>query len=236
MSLTPQLLAECERLNHLFKTHATITQKEFAKRYQLGTPANLWQYLNGRRALNLEVAVKIAGGLGVQLADFSPRLAQKQSELSSPNIGPVVDMQKKVPILAYVQAGCPNGGDVAERQKALDEGDFVYADSGTPDGCYALIVRGRSMEPDFQEGDVVLVDPDAAPAPGDYVIARREDPLTDGCECTFKKYRPRGFNERGQLVFELVPLNPDFPTYRSDVDRLTITGTLIEHRRKLRRS
>jgi SOS-response transcriptional repressor LexA len=50
-------------------------------------------------------------------------------------------------------------------------------------------------------------------------------------EATFKKYRPRGVNEQGEQVIELVPLNDDFPSLRSDYTPLQIIGTMMEHRR-----
>jgi hypothetical protein len=39
----------------------------------------------------------------------------------------------------------------------------------------------------------------------------------------------------GNMVFELIPLNDDYPTLRSDVDHIRIVGTMVEHR-KYRRS
>ena len=86
------------------------------------------------------------------------------------------------------------------------------------------------MLPDFRPGDRVLIDPDVQPRPGDFVAARNTKQ-----EATFKKYRVRGINESGQEVFELVPLNDDYPTLRSDEHHLCVIGTMIEHRRKFRR-
>lgn len=45
----------------------------------------------------------------------------------------------------------------------------------TPDGvnagpdCYALVVEGEHLSPQYQNGDVLLCDPDAKPEPGDFV-------------------------------------------------------------------
>lgn len=235
MPLTPEQVAESQRLKALFDQHAKVSQREFAATYQLGTPGNLWQYLNGRRALNLETAVKIAAGLGVRVSDFSPRLAEKQKSLAPSNVTPTFFRQKKIPILSAVQAGDPNGGDLAARQKAIDEGDYVMGDEELPDDCFAMDIEGRSMEPTFLAGDIIIVDPTVEPSPGDFVVARRDDPVCGASETTFKKYRPRGFNRFGKVIFELSPLNPDFPTYNSETDKLVITGVLVEHRRKYRR-
>ncbi len=48
----------------------------------------VWQYLNARRALNLQAASRFAHGLGVDLANISPRLAKELAEvlaLTSPS-------------------------------------------------------------------------------------------------------------------------------------------------------
>ncbi|MGI4859741.1 MAG: LexA family protein, partial [Janthinobacterium lividum] len=62
--------------------------------------------------------------------------------------------------------------------------------------------------------------------PGDFVVAKNGSQ-----DATFKKYRPRGVSLTGQEVFELAPLNDDYPTLRSDTEPLQIIGVMVEHRR-----
>lgn len=76
----------------------------------------------------------------------------------------------------------------------------------------------------------MIVDPVIAPQPGDYVVAKNGEE-----EATFKKYRPRGMNERGDVVYELVPLNEDYPSMRSDLTPIKIVGTMVEHRKYRKR-
>ncbi|BBQ51264.1 hypothetical protein WP2S18C03_03450 [Aeromonas veronii] len=129
-----------------------------------------------------------------------------------------------MPILSYVQAG--NWREMCEQATTFD-GNVEYVTASVDIGpCgFGLWVRGNSMEPRFSEGDLLLADPDVAPKPGDYVIAKNGSE-----EATFKKYRPRGIDETGRDVFELVPLNEDFPTLHSDRQPITIIATVIEHR------
>ena len=84
------------------------------------------------------------------------------------------------------------------------------------------------MEPEFRQGDRVIVDPAVDPVPGDYVVAK----LSDEGEATFKKYRPGPF-ERGQPSrIDLLPLNPDWPTMSIDKRRPgRILATMVEHHR-----
>ena len=226
---------EATLLKELFSTHTQLSQKDFAKTFDIGTPALLWQYLNGRKPLGLKAAIKIATGLGVEVGAFSPRLASELKALAIPNVSAAPNLQKRIPILSDVQAGAPNGGDVEAREAAIDQGNYVIGDADLSDECFALTIQGRSMEPDFVQGDIIIVDPSLAPSPGDFVVASRVDPLCSGLEVTFKKYRPRSYNHQGQMIFELTPLNPDYPTYVSDADQLTIIAVLVEHRRKFKR-
>lgn len=82
------------------------------------------------------------------------------------------------------------------------------------------------MEPEFREHDIVVIDPDVRPNPGDYVVARNHEEAA-----TFKKYRPRGLDAGGQEIFELVPLNEDYAVMRSDQQPIQIIGTMVEHTR-----
>ena len=85
----------------------------------------------------------------------------------------------------------------------------------------------RTDSPDsFSDGDLVIIDPNVTPRPGEYVAVKNCEQ-----EATFKKYRPRGLNAQGQEYFELVPLNPDYETMRSDLQPITIIGTMVEHRK-----
>lgn len=141
------------------------------------------------------------------------------------NVEPAVIPQgTRVPVLSYVQAG--HWHEMCEQATAFD-GNVEYVTAGVDVGpCgFGLWLRGQSMEPFFKEGDLIIVDPDEAPQPGDFVVAKNGSE-----EATFKKYRPRGIDESGQEVFELVPLNDDYPTMHSDRQHIQIIGVMVEHR------
>ncbi len=104
--------------------------------------------------------------------------------------------------------------------------EYLLTDLDLSEHAFALEIDGLSMTPEFQPGDRVIVDPAITPRPGDCVVAKngRE-------EATFKKYRARGINAAGQDVFELVPLNPDYPTISSEIQPVKIIAVMVEHRR-----
>lgn len=151
--------------------------------------------------------------------------ASESSPAFESNVEPAVIPQgSRVPILSYVQAG--HWREMCEQASAFD-GNVEYVTAGVDVGpCgFGLWLRGNSMAPQFNEGDLVIVDPDEQPRPGDFVVAKNGSD-----EATFKKYRPRGIDENGQEVFELVPLNDDYPPMYSDRQHIEIVGVMVEHR------
>ncbi|MGI9276856.1 MAG: LexA family protein [Endozoicomonas sp.] len=101
--------------------------------------------------------------------------------------------------------------------------------------AFAIQVEGDSMIPEFREGDTVLVDPDQPVSPGDIVIARLSSNILGKTEITLRKYRARGTDDNGAEIFELAPLNNDYPTLLINQNNpATIVGAVVEHRRKFR--
>lgn len=129
----------------------------------------------------------------------------------------------KVPIISKVQAG-----QWTEIYDKIDTSGYEYliTDLDISEEGFALEITGDSMEPDFIEGDYIIVDPKEKPATGEFVVAINGD-----YEATFKKYRETGeIDEYGRVHFELIPLNPDYPKMSSERQQITIIGTMIEHR------
>lgn len=145
-----------------------------------------------------------------------------------PNVRPTPLGMRSYPVISRVQAGLLR--EIAVPYGPGDGFDVEFGDDDASQWSFFLEIEGDSMLPDFRPGDRVLIDPDVSPRPGDFVAARNTKQ-----EATFKKYRVRGIDESGQEVFELVPLNDDYPVMRSDEHHLVVIGTMIEHRRKFRR-
>nr|WP_274605082.1 S24 family peptidase [Pantoea agglomerans] len=134
----------------------------------------------------------------------------------------------KVPVISYVQAGV--WSHECDARNLEGNIDYVFSTGNFSQGTFALKIKGKSMEPDFVEGDLILIDPELSPQPGDYVVAKNGED-----EATFKKYRARGVTEDGKEIFELVPLNEDFAVRSSAKEKFNIIGVLVEHRRLMRR-
>lgn len=181
------------------------------------------QLLSGKtKNLRANSAVKFEAATGVRaswlITGEGPMLASTQNVVPSA-IGAV-----RIPLISYVQAGCWTG--IIDNFQPGDADDWLLTDLVLSDHAFALQIKGDSMLPEFKEGDRVIIDPLVAPLPGDFVVAKNSEE-----EATFKKYRPRGVNEHGVTVFELVPLNEDFASMRSDIQHIKVVGTMVEHRK-----
>jgi SOS-response transcriptional repressor LexA len=98
-----------------------------------------------------------------------------------------------------------------------------------PQSTFALRLRDDSNAPQYQAGDIVVINPALPPKFGRMILAGNKDG-----DSIFAQYRDAGINERGDQVFELFPLNPIYAPMRSDRMHLAVVGTMVEHRRYLR--
>lgn len=197
-----------------------LTQQQLGDRVGV-TKATISQWEKGDYSPSGQNLYNLAKALGVS-ADWL--LTGKESSSVFQNVEPTTLSDHRVPVLSYVQAG-----QLTQVQEIRDvDGSFEYvqADEDIGDRAFAMRISGDSMTPEFGEGDLVIIDPDIEPVPGDYVAAKN-----GSREATFKKYRPRGFNQDGVEYFELVPLNDDYAPIRSDMCQVSIIGTMVEHRK-----
>lgn len=183
---------------------------------------NISRLERGVQGYSDEMLKRIAHALGCSVADLF------SGSGGVANVAPTPLGSRRIPLINYVQAGLLT--EVVDIYHVGDAAEWLLTDRDLSSDAFALEIVGPSMLPEFREGDRVIIDPAVKPQPGDYVVAKNGED-----EATFKKYRPRGVNERGNEVFELVPLNEDYASIRSDITPVHIIGTMIEHRRYRRR-
>lgn len=94
----------------------------------------------------------------------------------------------------------------------------------TGERVYAFRLLDDSNAPVYREGDLIIVDPDISPEPGEYVLA-----LVNKSEYVFRRYK---LDEKG---FALAPANPDYPTVHSRNAEVVIFGVMTEFARQTRR-
>ena len=175
-------------------------------------PGFLSRLERGISSYSPETLKKLADALGMTVAE----LHGTQPTLAAAPIG-----KRRVPIVDSVQAGTwtevyPNLADGVFRE-------YMLVDRRYSERTFAMRVRGDSMSPRFNEGDVIVVDPGKAPAPGSFVVAINGDG-----EAVLKQFAARGHDDSGREIFELIPLNPLYAPTRSDRVEIRIIGTVRE--------
>ena len=112
-------------------------------------------------------------------------------------------MNGEIPVISWVAAG--NWAEVMPT--TLDDViDWIPKPAHLSDMAFGLVVRGRSMWPEFKPDEIVYVEPNITPwdlKDGDLVIVQ----CNDDTEATFKQLvMGNGYDD-----MYLKPLNPDWP-------------------------
>lgn len=212
-------------LQSLIDSRAQGNAAEFARLVNKER-AQIGQYLSEKYNEGRSIGERVARQIEVDLGLPHGYLDTPHPLIS--NIAPASIGERRIPLLNYVQAG-----DFADcgQNFTMEDVEYLLTDLDLSDRAFALQIKGDSMLPEFKEGDRIIVDCEISPRPGDFVVAKNSDQ-----EATFKKYRLLRIDESGQEIFELTPLNEDYPSMRSDQHRIQIIGTMVEHRKYYRRS
>ena len=109
-----------------------------------------------------------------------------------------VSLKGKVPLISYVAAGSWN--DAVDNLAPGDAEQWVDTTVPVKRHTYALRVEGDSMEPRFPNGAILIVEPEAEPKNGSFVIVRQ-----NGTDATFKQLIADGG------MWYLKPVNPRYP-------------------------
>ena len=200
-----------------------VTQQEVASAIGIKQPSlNAW--LTGRtRSVRSENLIPLATYFGVdpnwlltgrkERAGKDFRIAESEVIYTLPEPGR--------PVLLSVTAG---GIREAIARIHPDNTEWIVPDSvESKDSSAWLIIENDSMEPDFSEGDLILIDPDSRWENGSYVVAANAEG-----HWTFKKLVRDGCD------WYLKPLNEKYPTRQISED-MVIVGRAVEHRPRSRR-
>lgn len=208
MNTLAKNLAELLRRNKM-------TQAELALKSGV-EPATVNRAVKGKVELVSQSLKEMADALGVSAAQLlSPDLN------FDPNVVGDELRGRRIPILDYEQAVQYPEAIEALRDSELK--DFILTYGEYSKMSFALRIRGDSMTPRFRDGDMIIIDPAVKPKPGHFVVASTG--LSP--EATFRQFRDAGINEKGEAVFELVPLNPIYAPMRSDRQPIKIIGTVV---------
>ena len=92
---------------------------------------------------------------------------------------------------------------------------------------FAITIMDNSMHPKFSTQDIVIVDPEKKPQPGDFVLAH----IAGSGANIIRKYRESDQHSMKNKSFELITLNSDWGIVRvSNANEAEILATVLEHR------
>lgn len=138
-------------------------------------------------------------GRTLRLAHSGVKSTDADQQVANTEPAAMPDRKRLVPLISFVQAG--HWATAVDNFHPGDAEEWIACASNVGPRAFALKVSGPSMEPEFRNGDVIVVDPDIEAQSGDYVVAG-----LNGEEAVFKQYVRDGSRHY------LVPLNGAFPT------------------------
>lgn len=201
------------RLKQL-RNERKINQRELAK-YLKVAPSTISMYENGQREPNFEVLEVLADFFNVDM-NYLLGKTDKTTKL-------LIDKPQglKIPVLGTVAAGIP----ISAVEDILDYEEIPLAWQNQGE-FFALKIKGDSMEPRMESGDVVIVKQQSDANSGDTVIV-----LVNGDDATCKRL------EKTDNGIMLVSTNPKYPPMFYSLDDIekkpvVILGKVVELRQK----
>lgn len=118
-----------------------------------------------------------------------------------------------IPVLDFKQAIDPAHFIQKIKEDVDTKVEFIPVSTAVSDSigknAFALQIKDESMMPEFRINDVIVVDPDTSPKPGDFVVAWIEGEQ----EVIIRKYKQLSASKESQQ-FELIALNEDWANIR----------------------
>lgn len=127
----------------------------------------------------------------------------------------VLPKTRPVPLVSWVIAG--KWETVCDSFQPWDADEWIETEINGAN-VFALTVKGDSMEPEFQEGDTIIVNPHIKPEHGDYVVVKNDEDAA-----TFKQLKKYGKTR------VLHPLNPKYEDIElSETVQYKIVGKVVQ--------
>ncbi|CBJ13310.1 putative phage repressor [Legionella longbeachae NSW150] len=118
-----------------------------------------------------------------------------------------------IPVLDYKQAADLDNCIQKIKEDVDTRVEFIPVSSVVSDSigknAFALQIKDESMVPEFRINDILILDPETSPKPGDFVVALIEGEQ----EVIIRKYKQLSASKEAQQ-FELIALNEDWADIR----------------------
>lgn len=206
----------CERLKQLRKSHK-LTQADLAKLLNVAQ-STVGNWESGTREPDMEMITKISRALSVPVEQLFPYPIPSDPTNIEPAVPPI--SMRQIPLVGNAAAGYTC---LAEMQIV----EYIPTDASLLHDGYEYVylrVKGDSMEPEFHEGDLVLVRVQDTIESGEYAVV-----LVDEEDGLVKKI------ELDRTHITLISENPYYPPRkfeREEMNRIRIFGKVISSVRR----
>ncbi|CAM4434729.1 MAG: hypothetical protein LEGION0403_FIIPPAGN_02746 [Legionella sp.] len=195
-----------------------IKQERTAKGITRKALAELTEHLNASRINNYERGDRTPGPEEIKLLakalEVSPSFLMCLSDdrqgkpAKTPGLGgliPILDAKQACNPMLTIQN--------MKEENYVEKVDLVPISSSLQEcignHTFALIVKDESMVPEFRPNDVLIIDPDTVPNPGDLVMAK----LDNDEQVIVRKYKQLSASKSNPEI-ELVAFNQDWASVR----------------------
>ena len=164
---------------------------------------------------SFEKVIKLLKAYNADIQEFLKEIGCLPLNIEAASVG----QQNPVPIISWVAAGLWR--EACDTFQPGDADEWVNSDV-KGENIFALHVKGDSMEPEFVENDVIVLNPHVKVDPGDYVIVKNDEG-----ETTLKQLKQYGD------ILVLHPLNPRYPDIElSEKHQYVIVGKVVEKKKR----
>lgn len=197
-----------------------LTQVDLAKKMKGVSHAAISQWENDTTKPNAENLFDLSVILN---CEFIWLLRGSQTQKQKSPVTPYSPIDEiRLPVYDWRLLDKLNECDTTQLVKLTEE--YIMTDFKMSKNAFGLKIKDDSMSPEFEIGDVIIIDPDVEPQAGEFVIAQY------GLEFIFRKYKLDNDNSGEVKHFILIPLNDDYGKLHSVNVELNIVGTMVEHR------
>jgi len=116
---------------------------------------------DGRSIPSFEMVMRFLKAYSVNIGEFLRETGYLPPNVEPEHLGEV----KRVPVISWTQAG--KRREICDTFQCGDYEEYIEADAK---GIFALRVRGDSMETEFHDGDIIIINPYLKPEHNDYKV------------------------------------------------------------------
>ena len=197
-----------------------LTQVDLARKMQGVSHAAISQWENDTTKPNAENLLDLSIILNCEFSWLLRGSPKRDKPLAVTPYSPIDDI--RLPIYDWHSLDKLKECHTTQLVKLTIE--YIMTDFKMSKNAFGLKIKDDSMSPEFEIGDVIIIDPDVEPQAGEFVIAKY------GNQFIFRKYKLDNYNSGDLKHFILIPLNDDYGKLHSANVEVTIIGTMVEHR------